>query len=120
MMPLKASNRALYGTNELANGQTSTVGAVYEGVNELSGEHIPLLEKEGWMRDQKISRSHLSPRRRGGQAGEMIRPERFRRADHYLCFALSRLRYAPVCGNSVASRYLIDAAATLLQGGNVA
>src|SRR5215471_4766722 len=75
-------------------------------VNELSGKHIPLLEKEGWMRGQKISRSHLSPRRRGGQTGEMIRPERFRRTDH------------PVCGNSVASRYLIYAAATPpFQGG---
>jgi hypothetical protein len=34
------------------------------------------------MRAQKISRSHLSPRTRGGQTGEMIRPERFRRTDH--------------------------------------
>ena len=69
--------------------------AVIEGVNELSGEHIPLLEKEGWMRGQKISRSHLSPRRRArsasaiarsinsGQTGEIIRPERVRRTDHY-------------------------------------
>src|SRR5215831_5007631 len=74
--------------------------------NELSGKHIPLLEKEGWMRGSKISRSHLSPRRQGGKPGEIIRPERFRRTDH------------PVCGNSVASRYLIYAAATPpFQGG---
>ena len=66
----------------------SALGAVCEGVNEWSGEHIPLLEKEGWMRGPKISRSNLSPRRRGGQTGEMIRPERFRRTDQ------------PVCGNS--------------------
>jgi hypothetical protein len=33
---------------------TEVVGAVYEGVNELSGEHIPFLEKEGWMRGPKI------------------------------------------------------------------
>ena len=74
--------------------------------NELSGEHNPLLEKEGRMRGQKILRSHLSPRRRGGQTGEMIRPEHFRRPDH------------PVCGNLVASRYLIYAAGTPpFQGG---
>src|SRR6516164_3208541 len=65
-------------TGELCVTEIWTVGAVYEGVNELSGELIPLLEKEGRMRGQKISRSHLSPRRRGGQTGEMIRPERFR------------------------------------------
>ena len=69
------------------------VGAVIEDVNELSGERIPLLEKEGWMRGPKMSRSHLSPRRRArsasaiarsinsGQTGEIIRPERFRRTD---------------------------------------
>jgi hypothetical protein len=86
--------------------------------NELSGKPIPLLEKEGWMRGPKISRSHLNPRRRArrasaiarsinsGQTGEIIRPERFGRTDH------------PVCGNSVASRYLIYAAATPpFQGG---
>ena len=33
------------------------------------------------MRGQKISRSNLSPRRRGGQFGES-RPEDFRRSDH--------------------------------------
>ena len=31
----------------------ATVGAVCEGVNESLGEHIPLLEKEGWMRGPK-------------------------------------------------------------------
>jgi hypothetical protein len=67
-------------------------------VNELSGEHIPLLEKEGCMRGQKnIAKPPWSAQT---QTGEMIRPERFRRTEH------------PVCGNSVASRYLIDAAAT--------
>jgi hypothetical protein len=30
-----------------------------EGVNELSGEHIPLLEKEGWMRGQKHREASL-------------------------------------------------------------
>ena len=89
-----------------------------EGVNECWGEYIRLLEKEGWMRGQKISRSHISPRRRArsasaiarsrkcGQTGEILRPEHFRRTDH------------PVCGHSVASRYLIYAAATPpFQGG---
>jgi hypothetical protein len=27
--------------------------ALYEDVNKLSGKHIPLLEKEGWMRGQE-------------------------------------------------------------------
>src|SRR5919108_752547 len=45
-------------------------------------------------------------RGRGGQFGQMFRPEDCRRADH------------PVCGTSVASRLLIKAAATPpLQGG---
>jgi hypothetical protein len=29
------------------------IRAVIEAVNELSGEDIPLLEKEGWMRGSK-------------------------------------------------------------------
>jgi hypothetical protein len=29
------------------------IRAAVEDVNELSGERIPLLEKEGWMRGQK-------------------------------------------------------------------
>ena len=42
----------------------------------------------------------------------------FRRSDHYYGFALSRSRSAPVCGASVASHLLIDAAATPpLRGG---
>src|SRR5262249_44270392 len=36
-----------------------SVGAVIEGVNELSGEHIPLLEKEGRMRGQKYREATL-------------------------------------------------------------
>jgi hypothetical protein len=61
------------------------------------------------MRGQKISRSHLSPRRRGGQFDESVKARSFRRSDH------------PVCGNSVASRYLIYAATPLLfKEGNVA
>src|SRR5436189_4840379 len=39
-------------------------------------------------------------RGRGGRFGEIFRPETSRRTDH------------PVCGSSVASRLLIDAAAT--------
>src|SRR6516164_7223219 len=74
--------------------------AVGEGANEFSGEHIPLLEQEGRRRGPKISRSHLSPRRRGGRTGEIIRPESRGRTDH------------PVCGDSVASRCLIYAAAS--------
>src|SRR5215831_11307430 len=81
----------------------------HERVNQSESSDIPLLGKEGWMRGQKISRSLLSPRRRGGQTGKIIRSERFRRTDH------------PVCGNSVASRYLTYAASTPpFQGGEYA
>src|SRR5215831_21199910 len=67
---------------------------------------FPSLKRRGGCAVQKISRSHFSPRRRGGQTGEIIRPERFRGTDH------------PVCGSSVASHLLIDAAATPpFQGG---
>jgi hypothetical protein len=41
-----------------------------------------------------------------------MRSETCRLSDHPLCFALPRSRSAPVCGASVASRLLIDAAAT--------
>jgi hypothetical protein len=35
--------------------------ALYEDVNELLGKHIPLLEKEGWMRGQEnIAKPPLS------------------------------------------------------------
>src|SRR5205823_13207656 len=55
---------------------------------------------------KKMSRSNLSSRRRGGQIGEIFRPEEFRRSDH------------PVCGASEASRLFINAAATPpFQGG---
>jgi len=58
------------------------------------------------MRDQEMSRSNLSSRRRGGQIGEIFRPEEFRRTDH------------PVYGASEASRLFINAAATPpFQGG---
>src|SRR5215813_9572955 len=43
---------------------------------------IPLLAKEGWLRHQVKSRSHRKRRRRGGQLGEIFRPEQFRRTDH--------------------------------------
>src|SRR5215471_10559703 len=82
---------------------------------------FPSLKRRGGCAVKKISRSHLSPRRRArsasaiarsinsGQTGEIIRPERFRRTDH------------PVCGSSVASHLLIDAAATPpFQGGEYA
>jgi hypothetical protein len=55
------------------------------------GEHIPLLEKEGWPRNQENG-SVPKQRGRGGQFGETFRPEDFRRTDH------------PVCGASVASQ----------------
>src|SRR5215471_4856520 len=96
----------------------ASVGAVIEGVNELSGEHIPLLEKEGWMRGQKYREATLV------RADGVVSPARslglnaFAGLTTILCFALSRSRFAPVCGNSVASRYLIYAASSPpFQGG---
>src|SRR5215471_6050745 len=58
------------------------------------------------------------------RADGVVRPEKslglnaFAELTTILCFALSRSRFAPVCGNSVASRHLIYAAATPpFQGG---
>src|SRR6267142_5408503 len=67
---------------------------------------FPSLQRRGGCAIKKMSRSNLSSRRRGGQIGEIFRPEEFRRSDH------------PVCGASEASRLFIDAAATPpFQGG---
>src|SRR5207302_5713500 len=60
---------------------------------------FPSLQRRGGCAIKKMSRSNLSSRRRGGQIGEILRPEEFRRTDH------------PVCGASVASRLFINAAA---------
>src|SRR5207249_4085301 len=67
---------------------------------------FPSLQRRGGCAIKKMSRSNLSSRRRGGQIGEIFRPEEFRRTDH------------PVCGASEASRLFINAAATPpFQGG---
>src|SRR5919108_5643908 len=67
---------------------------------------FPSLKRRGGCAIKKISRSNLSSRRRGGQIGEILRPEEFRRTDH------------PVCGASEASRLFINAASTPpFQGG---
>src|SRR5205085_8675556 len=67
---------------------------------------FPSLKRRGGCAIKKMSRSNLSSRRRGGQIGEIFRPEEFGRTDH------------PVCGASEASRLFINAAATPpLQGG---
>src|SRR3989441_12636198 len=67
---------------------------------------FPSLKRRGGCAIKKISRSNLSSRRRGGQIGEILRPEEFRRTDH------------PVCGASEASRLFINAADTPpFQGG---
>src|SRR5437867_3596560 len=69
---------------------------------------FPSLKRRGGCAIKKMSRSNLSSRRRGGQIGEIFRPEEFRRTDH------------PVCGASEASRLFINAAAPLLfKEGNV-
>src|SRR5436190_20041288 len=63
---------------------------------------FPSLKRRGGCAIKKMSRSNHSSRRRGGQIGEIFRPEEFRQTDH------------PV------SRFFIDAAATLLfKEGNV-
>src|SRR5207253_7684699 len=67
---------------------------------------FPSLKRRGGCAIKKMSRSNLSSRRRGGQIGEIYRPEEFRRSDH------------PVCGASEASHLFINAAATPpFQGG---
>jgi len=43
---------------------------------------IPLLAEEGWLRHQLKVATPPKRRRRGGQLGEILRPEQFRRADH--------------------------------------
>src|SRR5947207_4177510 len=52
---------------------------------------FPSLKRRGGCAIKKMSRSNLSSRRRGGQIGEIFRPERFRRTDHPSA-ALRRLR----------------------------
>src|SRR5262249_24222287 len=81
------------------------------------GKPIPLLIKEGWPRHPK--NSPVPKRRgRGGQFGENLRALISCRIDHYYGFALSRSRFAPVCGASVASQLFIIATATPpLRGG---
>jgi hypothetical protein len=44
---------------------------VIEGVNE-SGEHIPLLEKEGWLRHKSNIAKLPNCGRRGGQFGKSV------------------------------------------------
>jgi len=58
---------------------------------------------------KKISRSHLSSRRRGGQIGETLRPEEIRRTSIEASPCRARASRHPVCGASVASRLLISA-----------
>src|SRR6059058_1971024 len=42
---------------------------------------FPSLKRRGGCAIKKMSRSNLSSRRRGGQIGEIFRPEEFRRTD---------------------------------------
>src|SRR3989441_1258796 len=66
-----------------------------------SGEHIPLLAKEGWPRHKKWARSEKA--RTGWSLASDVSEcvlKHLRVSDH------------PVCGASVASRLFIDAAAT--------
>ena len=72
------------------------------------------------MRDKKMSRSNLSSRRRGGQIGEVFRPEAFRRTSLEAAPYRACASRHPVCSALEASRLFINAAATLLfKEGNV-
>src|SRR5215831_14713134 len=51
--------------------------SILEGVNELNGATFPSLKRRGGCAVQKISRSHLSPRRPGGRSAKVYRPEDF-------------------------------------------
>jgi len=54
-------------------------------VNELESGIIPLLEKEGWMRDQENIAKQPCSRRRGGQFAELTTPSAaFRRLRDFL------------------------------------
>src|ERR671923_315854 len=65
---------------------------------------FPSLKRRGGCAIKKMPRSNLSSRRRGGQIGEIFRPEEFRRTDH------------PVCGASEASRLTCGEIASLVPG----
>src|SRR5436190_19935687 len=69
---------------------------------------FPSLKRRDGCAIKKMSRSNLSSRRRGGQIGEIFRPEEFRRTDH------------PVCGASEACDFLLMPQPPLLfKEGNV-
>src|SRR5439155_18369835 len=82
-----------------------------ELLNKLPGELIPLLLKEGWPRHQRMI-PFRKGRGRGGQFGEIFRPEHFAELLLRLRPIGLALRATPSAALSVASRLLIDAAAT--------
>jgi|ERR1051326_1176585 hypothetical protein len=66
---------------------------------------------------QSVKWIRSGTRGRGGQFGEMLSGTKVSPYDHFYCFALSRSRFAPVCGASVATRLLIHAEANPPVGG---
>src|SRR5215831_18159065 len=91
---------------------------------------FPSLKRRGGCAIKRISRSNLSSRRRGGQIGEILRPEEFRRTSIEAAPYRACASRHPVCGAreaqarqrtasiEVASRPFINAASTPpFQGG---
>src|SRR5919108_4978627 len=79
---------------------------------------FPSLKRRGGCAIKKISRSNLSSRRRGGQFGEILRPEVSRRTSIEAAPYRACASRHPVSGASEASRLYINAAGTSpFQGG---
>src|SRR5437879_10502559 len=85
-------------------------------VNQLtdcfSANTFPSLKRRGGCAIKKMSRSNLSSRRRGGQIGEVFRPEAFRRTSLEAAPYRACASRHPVCGALEASRLFINAAAS--------
>jgi hypothetical protein len=97
-------------------GFLRTVGAVYEGVNELELSDIPLLAEEGWTRHQKnIAKPPLKGADGVARSASPIgRSLKRRPAKTHIAAELT----TPSARNRVASRLLFDRAATPpLRGG---
>ena len=102
-----------------------TVGALYEGVNELNSRTIPLLAEEGWTR-QLIEAGAPGAKREPDRAkpqlmvssAKLFRPEDFAELTTITASRYRARASRPSAALSVASQLLVDAAATPpLRGG---
>src|SRR5437762_9082882 len=102
-----------------------TVGALYEGVNELNSRTIPLLAEEGWTR-QLIEAGAPGAKREPDRAkpqlmvssAKLFRPEDFAELTTITASRYRARASRPSAALTVASQLLVDAAATPpLRGG---